>query len=185
MWRAFGSLLLTFVAIGWAILSLAICFFYLSAVWRDTLGRFGAFYGAVGAFVVCLLAARALLRVADRLVEPYSGPFDGSAYAAAPRETFYRDWRRYTLDIARNRRYALLARTRQWEKLAALDAEMASERARGDTAPVEEPPDPRGHRRVSMEHLATFEERRRAARRTAAPIAAIRAKPRWEDLDEE
>lgn len=183
MWRALGSLLLTFVAIGWAILSIAICFFYLSALWRDVFGQSIAFYAALFAFILCFWGARLLLRVADRLVEPYSGPFDGSVYAAAPRETFYRDWRRYAQDIARSRRYALLARTRQWEKLAALDAQMAADRRAGESADAVAV-EPRGQRRISMEHAATFEERRRAVRRTVPDSAAPRPAPHWEEMEE-
>jgi hypothetical protein len=183
MWRAFGSLLLTFVAIAWAIFSLALCFFYLSALWRDVFGRFAAFYAAACAFVVCMWGAHLLLRVADRMIEPYSGPFDGSVYAASPRETFYRDWRRYAREIMRSRRYALLARTRQWEKLAALDAQMAAERRNGEP-PEEVAVEPRGQRRISMEQAATFDERRRAVRRTAAPTASARPAPRWDEMEE-
>ena len=41
-------------------------------------------------------------------------------------ETFYGDWQRYAGDIVRDRRYAFYARTRQWDKLAALEAQFVA-----------------------------------------------------------
>ena len=79
MWRSFASLFLTFIALGWATIISALCFFY-GALWGDLFGREWAFYGALIAFVFCFLGARVLLRWADRLLEPYSGPFDARAY---------------------------------------------------------------------------------------------------------
>jgi hypothetical protein len=123
MWRALASLVLTFFALGWATVISAVCFFYGAGLWRDLFGRDGAFFAALIAFVVCLVCARGMLALADRLLEPYCGPFDERAYRNAPRDTFYSNWQRYAGDIARNRRYAFYARTRQWDKLAALEAQ--------------------------------------------------------------
>ncbi|MBI3972710.1 MAG: hypothetical protein HY332_15650 [Chloroflexi bacterium] len=184
MWRAIGSLLLTFAALAWAIASVAICFFYASALWRDLFGRFGAFYGAVFAFGCCLIGARYLLRLADRLIEPYSGPFDGSAYATSPRDTFYHDWRAYAGQIIRSRRYALYARTRQWDRLAALEAEGTAPEltAAGPNAHVRPP------RRISMAGSLSPDEVARASRRMSAPPHASPERSRdpdyWHLFDE-
>ena len=161
-----ASLLLNFVAYAWAIAASAVCFFYASKFWIDQFGRFGAFYGALLAFVISLLGARLLLRLADQVLEPYTGPFDGSIYRAAPQDTVYANWQRYAADIMRDRRYAFYARTRQWDKLAALDAEIKA--ARAAAPPPDGPPPPaRAPRITSMASRLPPEETRRGARRMA------------------
>jgi hypothetical protein len=183
MWRTMASLLLNFLAMAWAILSASLCFFFFSGFWSQTLGTAGAFYGALIAFVLCFLGAGLLMRLADKVLEPLSGPFDGSVYRSAPRDTFYKDWRAYTADILRNRRYALYARTRQWEKLAALSAQgngggasaMPTTGGANDSA---EPPHPR---RTSMGPSVPFDENRRGTRRTSQEAARIE---RWRALDD-
>lgn len=178
MWRTLTSLMLTFGAMAWAVVATALCFFYASSFWLQWFGRFGSFYAALLSFVVCFYGAKLLLRWADELIEPYQGPFDGSAYAEAPRETFYRDWSRYAEDILRNRRYALYARTRQWDKVRALEHEMAA--AGREPASMPEPPHPR---RTTMSNRVTFDENRRGARRTAS--GATRTEHwRWQALDD-
>jgi hypothetical protein len=174
MWRAFASLLLTFVALGWATLSTALCFLYGAALWGDLFGRSGALLGALTAFVFCVLGARFLLRVADHLLEPYSGPFDERSYRSAPRETFYADWQRYANDIVRDRRYAFYARTRQWDKLAALEDG-------GAVAELQPAAEVRAPRRTSMAGDVTPAEVTRAARRTSHESPRIE---RWAVLDE-
>src|SRR5262245_2309384 len=164
MWRALASLLLTFFALGWATVISAVCFFYGAGLWRDLLGRDGAFFGALLAFVVCLACARGLMPLADRLLEPYSGPFDERAYRDAPRDTFYANWQRYAGDIVRNRRYAFYARTRQWDKLAALEAQGAGPAAVAEPEPMPEPLQPL---RTSVGSDLSPDEVRRAARRNS------------------
>ena len=178
MWRAFASLFLTFVALGWATIISALCFFYGAAVWGDLFGSDRAFYGALIAFVLCFLGARFLLRWADRLLEPYSGPFDERAYRDAPRETFYADWQRYAGDIVRNRRYAFYARTRQWEKLAALESQIVAAGAGAGPAPQREVLQPA---RTSMEGVLTADEVHRAARRISVQAPRLE---RWTVLEE-
>lgn len=175
MWPSVASMCLTFGAMAWSIISIALCFFYAAPLWIAYFGRFGAFYSAIFAFGVCFIGARLMLRLADRMIEPYRGPYDDSAYTDAPADTFYRDWPRYTADLIRNRRYAFYMRTGQREKLRALEAEMA---AAGPT-PVS-PPDPPHPRRTSMENRVTFEERRRGSRRTASPVPRTE---RWSAIE--
>jgi len=179
MWRTFASLGLTFTAMAWAIVSSAVCFFYGSSFWIEQFGRFGAFYSAVVSFAICFYGAKLLLRAADKMIEPYTGPFDASAYAGAPRDTFYRDWARHAADVMRNRRYAFYMRTRQWDRLHALEAEETDSRlSRPATDAMPEPPHPR---RTSMAGRATFEENRRAARRTSIKAPKIE---RWAVVDD-
>lgn len=181
MWRTVASLALTFGAFAWAIVSAAFCFFYASSYWIDSFGRFGAFYSALLSFALCYFGAKLMLRAADKLIEPYTGPFDASVYGAAPADTFYRDWPRYAADIVRNRRYAFYARTRQWDKVQALEAEQRAERAAAAAQAPRTMPEPRHPRRTSMAGRVTFEENRRGARRTSA---APRRVERWAALDD-
>jgi hypothetical protein len=183
MWRTMASLLLNFLAMAWAVLSASICFFFFSGLWSQLLGSAAAFYGALVAFILCFLGARLLMRVADKVLEPLSGPFDGSVYQTAPRDTFYKDWMAYAADVLRNRRYALYARTRQWDKLAALAAQgdrggAAAMPTSGDARDRAEPPHPR---RTSMGPSVTFEENRRGTRRTAHVASPAY---RWRPLDD-
>jgi hypothetical protein len=173
-----GSLVLTFVALSWATVISAVCFFYGAGLWPYVLGREWAFYAAFATFLLSLGAARLMLRYADRLLEPYSGPFDERAYRNAPRDTFYADWQRYAGDIVRNRRYAFYARTRQWEKLAALEAEAPGRR---ETAPqvLGEPLQPL---RTSVGNDLSPDEVSRGARRISGRAPRIE---RWTALDED
>lgn len=177
MWRTVGSIALTFAALAWAIISVALCFFYGASFWNNAFGRFGAFYGAVFALGLCFWGAKLLLRLADRLIEPYSGAFDASAYSNSPRDNFHRDWRRYADDIGRRRRYAFYMRTRQWERAAAADAEITASNAMDGGAPPE-PPHPR---RTSMGHRVPFEEQRRGTRRYAHTVPRM---TNWRALDD-
>lgn len=174
MWRAFASLLLSFLAMGWATLATALCFLYGAGLWRDLFGRNGALLGALTALAFCVIGARFLLQVADQLLEPYSGPFDERAYRDAPRDTFYADWQRYANDIVRDRRYAFYARTRQWDKLAALEV-------RGAALEPQSVAEVRAPRRTSMSGEVTPAEVSRAARRTSHESPRIE---RWAVLDE-
>jgi hypothetical protein len=178
MWRAVASLFLTFLALGWAVIATALCFFYGAALWRDLFGQSGAFYGAVVAFLVCVVGARILLRLADRVIEPYSGPFDERAYQAAPRDAFYGDWQRYAADIVRNRRYAFYARTRQWDRLGALESRIAVQGAEEVHAEVVEP------RRTSAAGDLRPDEVTRASRRTSQEAARAARIERWVVLDD-
>ena len=169
MLRTFASLGLTFGALAWALFASTFVFFYGSSFWIGALGRFGAFWGALFAFIAALLIARAMLRLADRLNEPLSGPFDETVYASAPGDTFHRDWQRYAADVARNRRYAFFMRTRQWDKAAAVEREIQIAR-RQPTDTLPEPPHPM---RTSMAHRVTWDEKQRAARRTSGRVPVV------------
>ena len=186
MWRTLASLLLTLTAFGWAIVASAVCFLYTSAFWRDTLGRFGAFWGALAALAVSVYTARLLLLVADKLLEPHSGPFDGSVYAASPRDTFYLNWRHYADEIVRNRRVAFYMRTRQWERLAALQKSVEPDLLNsGAQPPVAAERAMLIPHRLSMADSLGADEVARGARRGKLPQPRLAAAERWRFLDAE
>ncbi len=185
MWRTFASLLLTLAAFGWAIAAAAVCFLYTSPFWRDVLGRYGAFWGALASFAISIAGARLLLRLADKLLEPYSGPFDASVYAGAPRDTFYHNWRRYADEIVRNRRLAFYARTRQWDRLASLEAMADTAGADGDRPPLDPERARLIPRRITMAGQLPPEEVARGARRGAYTTPALTPAERWRFLEDE
>ena len=181
MLRTIASLGLTFGAMAWAVIASIVVFFYGSEFWIGRFGRFGAFWGAVVAFVVALIVAKSMLRLADKLLEPMSGPFDARAYEGAPPETYFRDWRAYAADVMRSRRYAFYVRTRQLDKLKELEAEIAAAQAvtqaRGGP-----PPNPPHPTRTTMAGRVTFDENQRGTRRTSIQAPKLE---RWAALEDD
>ncbi len=116
--RPMIAFLLTFVALTFAPLALIVCFFLLSQFWRFQFDNY-AFWAALGAFIICVQAARMLLRYADNLL---IAPDDPNA-PVAPRDEYTHDWREYADQITRYKRWAYYRRTRQFDKLAALEQE--------------------------------------------------------------
>jgi hypothetical protein len=181
MLRMLASVGLTFGAMAWAVIASIVVFFYGSDLWIGQFGRFGAFWGAVVAFVVALIVAKSMLRLADKLLEPLSGPFDSRAYESAPTETYFRDWRAYAADVVRNRRYAFYMRTRQFDKLHEVEAEIAAARAltQARGGPPPSPPHPT---RTTMAGRLTFDENQRGARRTSVQAPKLE---RWGALGDD
>ena len=116
--RPMLAFLLTFAALTWAPASLIICFFLLSSFWSFQFGSY-AFWAALGTFLISVQAARLLLRYADGLLE---APDDPNA-PIAPRDEYSHDWREYTAQMIRYKRWAYYRRTRQFDKLEALEQE--------------------------------------------------------------
>ena len=116
--RPMVAFLLTFAALTFAPLALIVCFFLLSQFWSFRFGNY-AFWAALGAFIICVQAARILLKYADNLL---IAPDDPNA-PVAPRDEYTHDWREYSDQIGRYKRWAYYRRTRQFDKLAALEQE--------------------------------------------------------------
>ncbi len=116
--RPMIAFILTFVALTFAPLALIVCFFLLSQFWRFQFDNY-AFWAALGAFLICVQVARMLLRFADNLL---IAPDDPNA-PVAPRDEYTHDWREYSDQITRYKRWAYYRRTRQFDKLAALEQE--------------------------------------------------------------
>ncbi len=116
--RPMLAFLITFAALTLAPVALIVCFFLLSQFWRFQFGSY-AFWAALGAFLICVQVARLLLRYADDLLV---APDDPNA-PAFPRDEYSHDWREYSDQIVRYKRWAYYRRTRQFDKLAALEQE--------------------------------------------------------------
>ena len=127
---------LTLVAIAWMPIALTLCFVILAQFWRSAFGN-GAFWAAVTAFGACFIAGRRLLDFADHLVGyPEADP--PGARPALLTDRYVHDWPAMTREMIRNKRWAHYRRTRQFERLAALEREEQAEEARGGTAPLED-----------------------------------------------
>jgi len=116
--RPMLAFILTFIALTWAPLSLVGCYLLLSQFWRFQFEGY-AFWAASGAFLICMQIARLILRYADGLL---IAPDDPDA-PVAPRDEYSHDWRAYNAQIIRYKRWAHYRRTRQFDKLAALENE--------------------------------------------------------------
>ena len=116
--RPMIAFLLTFIALTFAPLALIVCFFLLSNFWSFQFERY-AFWAALGSFIICVQAARMLLKFADNLL---IAPDDPDA-PVAPHDEYTHDWREYSDQIGRYKRWAYYRRTRQFDKLAALEQE--------------------------------------------------------------
>lgn len=119
--RALGSLGLVLVAVGWGAASIPICFFWLSRIWSVVFGPDVGFWAASAAFLLCMQIARALLAAADSLVEMPGQ--DDLVPVPEPPDRWGYDWRAYTAELIRMKRWAFYRRTQQFGKLAELEAE--------------------------------------------------------------
>ena len=104
-------------------------------VLEEALGGRGAVLAAFVAFGVAVLVARRVMRWSDRLL---SGEDDAQALldrmTPPPTED---DYVALQAQVARNKRWAYLRRTRQFDKLAALEAEEAERAKRTPAADAE------------------------------------------------
>ena len=126
--RPMIAFLLTFAALTFAPLALIVCFFLLSQFWSFRFDNY-AFWAALGSFIICVQVARLLLKYADNLL---IAPDDPNA-PVAPRDEYTHDWREYSDQIGRYKRWAYYRRTRQFDKLAALEQEEREVAAKAKT----------------------------------------------------
>jgi hypothetical protein len=123
MWRTFVSLGLMFVALGWSAVAVLVIFMIVPGLWENVFGRGGAVVGALLALSVAVWSSGKIMRLADRVLhsgEHYVAP----AGTVAPAEADVpADWHTYNAEIARSKRWAFYRRTRQFDRLADLEAQ--------------------------------------------------------------
>ncbi len=136
MWRTTLSVLLVFGAIAWSALGIIVIFLIVPGLWEHLFGPRGAAFGAMGALVALLWGSWKVMQWADRLLgEPElrrlgsEEPVPAEAAADVPS-----DWREYTAEIVRSKRWAFYRRTRQFERLAELERETKRRAAAGPAA---------------------------------------------------
>jgi hypothetical protein len=141
MWRTVLSLTLMLGSVAWCVFALVLVFSIVPAGSERFLGRTGAVYGTLVALVGVVWSCGRLMRLADRVLndpdhhEPL--PPKQAAEADTPAS-----WHEYSAQIAQSKRWAFYRRTRQFERLAELEA--SARRQSGQRGkPASEPPEAR------------------------------------------
>jgi hypothetical protein len=124
---------LMFLAVGWSALGVMVVFLFAPAAWEAVFGPRWAPLGALLAMAGMVWLSARMMRLADRIL---SGPEHRPRKLAPATATATADggpdvpsdWRDYTAEIVRNKRWAFYRRTRQFERLAELEAERRAKR---------------------------------------------------------
>ena len=135
MLRTMFALGLVFVAFLIMYGAIIVIFLMGPGVLDELLGGRGSVIAAFGAFGIAILVTRRVMQWSDRLL---SGEDDAQALldrmAPPPTEE---DYVATQTQVARNKRWAYLRRTRQFDKLAALEAEEAEGAKQTQTSDAE------------------------------------------------
>jgi hypothetical protein len=125
MWRTLASLGLMFVALGWSAFAVLLVFLIVPGIWEPLLGPTGGVVAALVALVGVIWSSGRLMRWADRLLQEQDGDHGHPAQerVGAGDVDVPRDWHTYNAEIARSKRWAFYRRTRQFERLAEMEAE--------------------------------------------------------------
>jgi hypothetical protein len=130
MLRIFGSMALMFLAVGWSALGVIVIFLFAPWAWESIFGPAWAPLGAILALVGLVWLSARLMRFADGLInEPEHRPRPLAAAPAEATADVSNDWKDYTAEIVRNKRWAFYRRTHQFERLAELEAERRRQRS--------------------------------------------------------
>lgn len=128
MLRTMFALGLVFVAFLIMYGAIIVIFLLSPGVLDEFLGGRGSVIAAFAAFGIAILITRRVMQWSDRLL---SGEDDAQALLDRMRPPKDEDYVATQAQVARNKRWAYLRRTRQFDKLAALEAEEA-ERAKSE-----------------------------------------------------
>ena len=133
MWRTLSGLSLIFVAFLFLYLSVMAIFIFSPGLFAAFLPGVAAPLGAILTFAGAVLLTRRILRKSDRIL------FDDETERATrlmaerpPREEL--DWVAQQAQLARNKRWAYLRRTRQFDLLAKLEAEETEQAEKSEQA---------------------------------------------------
>jgi hypothetical protein len=125
MWRIAASMGLMFLAVAWSGLAVIVVFLVVPSLWEWLLGPSGAAYGAMAALALMVWVSARMMRLADRLISDQDHRRPGSPAPGPVEQEVPADWRDYTADIVRSKRWAFYRRTRQFDRLAALERQHA------------------------------------------------------------
>ena len=124
MFRIVASMALMFGALAWSVLAMVVIFLIVPALWESLFGPFGAPFGALLAFAGAIWSSGKMMKLADRLLSHGDArPRSALAPATAEAADVPRDWHDYTAEIVRSKRWAFYRRTRQFDRLADLEAQ--------------------------------------------------------------
>ena len=129
--RLLAGLAVYAAAFTWAVVAVWLCFGPVAALWTSLVGGLPSILATFGGLIVSVVIARRLLRLGDRLMHGADVvDTDGQLHVAdAPASDPY-DWVAHNRQVIRTHRQAHYYRTRQFDRLAALEREEQAERAR-------------------------------------------------------
>ena len=129
--RLLAGLTVYAAAFTWAVVAVWLCFGPVAAVWQSLVGGLPSIVATLGSLIVSVVIARRLLRLGDRLMHGADvADTDGRLHVATPPASDPYDWVAYNRQVIRTHRQAHYYRTRQFDRLAALEREEQAERAR-------------------------------------------------------
>ena len=131
MGRLLAGLTVYCTAFTWTVVAVWLCFGPVAALWQSTVGGLPSIAATLGSLVVSVVIARRLLRLGDRLMHGADvADMDGQWPPVAPRTSDPYDWVAHNRQVIRAVRKAHYYRTRQFDRLAALEREEQAEQAR-------------------------------------------------------
>ena len=122
MLRLLASMALMALAIGGSALAVLAIFLFVPWAWESLFGPTWAPLAALAALGGMMWLSAKVMRLADRMLNESSGQHASRSLAPA-RADVPAEWHDYAADIIRNKRWAYYRRTRQFERLAELEAE--------------------------------------------------------------
>ena len=129
--RLLAGLTVYAAAFTWAVVAVWLCFGPVAAVWQSLVGGLPSIVATLGSLIVSVVIARRLLRLGDRLMHGADvADTDGRLHVATLPASDPYDWVAYNRQVIRTHRQAHYYRTRQFDRLAALEREEQAERAR-------------------------------------------------------
>jgi hypothetical protein len=126
MWRIAASMGLMFFAVAWSGLAVMVVFLIVPSLWEWLFGPSRAAYGAMAALGLMVWASAKMMRLADRLISDQDHRRPGPPALEPVEQEVPADWRDYTASIVRSKRLAFYRRTRQFDRLAALERDQGS-----------------------------------------------------------
>ena len=130
MGRLLAGLTVYAAAFTWAVVAVWLCFGPVAALWQSVVGGLPSIVATLGSLIVSVVIARRLLRLGDRLMHGADvADLDGRR-PVAPRASVPYDWVAHNRQVIRAHRKAHYYRTRQFDRLAALEREEQAEQAR-------------------------------------------------------
>lgn len=123
MWRMMLSIGMMFGGMAFSAFAVIIIFLIVPSLWEAIFGPTGAVFAALVALGLAIWISGKLMGLGDRLNGMRESRRADDAEAAPAVADVPADWHEYTAEIVRNKRWAFYRRTRQFDRLAELEAE--------------------------------------------------------------
>ena len=130
MGRLLAGLTVYAAAFTWAVVAVWLCFGPVAALWQSVFGGLPSIVATLGSLIVSVVIARRLLRLGDRLMHGADVADTDCWRPVAPCASVPYDWVAHNRQVIRAHRKAHHYRTRQFDRLAALEREEQAEQAR-------------------------------------------------------